>query len=79
MMKQGITNPNAPPTPAVAGGIAPAAPTLPELLAPADIAKRLGVAEADVMAIIEAGELKAKKIGTSYRVTRTALETYLAQ
>ena len=79
MMKQGITNPNAAPTPAVAGGTAPAAPTTPDLLAPGDIAKRLGVSEADVMAIIEAGELKAKKIGTSYRVTRAALDTYLAQ
>src|SRR5688500_7067259 len=54
MMKQGITNPNAAPTPAVAGGTATAAPTTPDLLAPADIAKRLGVSEADVMAIIEA-------------------------
>ena len=77
MMKQGITNPNAAPTPPVSS--APAAPTAPDLLAPADIAKRLGVSEADVMAIIEAGELKAKKIGTSFRVTRAALDTYLAQ
>lgn len=77
MMKQGITNPNAAPTPAVSA--APAAPTAPDLLAPADIAKRLGVSEADVMAIIEAGELKAKKIGSSFRVTRAALDTYLAQ
>jgi excisionase family DNA binding protein len=79
MMKQGFTNPNAAPTPAVAGGTAPAPPTTPDLLAPSDIAKRLGVSEADVMAIIEAGELKAKKIGTSFRVTRAALDTYLAQ
>jgi excisionase family DNA binding protein len=81
MMKQGIANPNAAPTPAVAGGTAPAAaaPAAPELLAPADIAKRLGVSEADVMAVIEAGELKAKKIGASYRITRAALDAYLAQ
>jgi excisionase family DNA binding protein len=32
-----------------------------------------------VMAIIESGELKAKKIGASYRVTKAALDTYLAQ
>lgn len=31
------------------------------------------------MSVIEAGELKAKKIGTSYRVTRAALDAYLAQ
>ena len=39
----------------------------------------LGVSEADVMAILESGELKAKKIGASYRVTRAALNQYLAQ
>jgi excisionase family DNA binding protein len=50
-----------------------------ELLGPADIAKVLGVSEADVMAVITAGELKAKKIGASYRVTRAALDAYLAQ
>ena len=37
----------------------------PDLLAPADVAKLLGVPEADVMSIIESGELKAKKIGAS--------------
>jgi excisionase family DNA binding protein len=57
-------------TPAVAG--------VP-LLSPADVAGHLGVSEADVMAIIQSGELKAKKIGTSYRVTKAALDAYLAQ
>ena len=62
-----------------AAAAAAAAPTgLPELLAPADVAKAIGVPEADVMTIIESGELAAKKIGTSYRVTRAALEKYLA-
>ena len=50
----------------------------PELLSPADVAKALGVPETDVMAIIESGELAAKKIGASYRVTRAALDKYLA-
>jgi excisionase family DNA binding protein len=31
------------------------------------------------MAIVEAGELKAKKIGSSYRITQAALDAYLAQ
>jgi len=31
------------------------------------------------MAILDSGELKAKKIGASYRVTRAALDAYLAQ
>lgn len=51
---------------------------LPELLSPADVAKSIGVSEDDVMVIIQSGELSAKKIGTSYRVTRAALEKYLA-
>ena len=51
----------------------------PDLLAPADVAKTLGVPESDVMAIIESGELPAKKIGSSYRVKRSALDEYLAR
>jgi excisionase family DNA binding protein len=50
-----------------------------DLLAPADVAKILGVAEADVVAVIESGELAAKKIGSSYRVKRSALDDYLAK
>jgi excisionase family DNA binding protein len=52
---------------------------LPELLTPEDVAKALGVPEPDVMAIIESGELAAKKIGASYRIKRSALNEYLAQ
>jgi excisionase family DNA binding protein len=60
---------------------APAAVTaqLPDLLAPADVAKALGVPETDVMAIIASGELAAKKIGSSYRVRRAALDEYLSR
>ncbi len=48
-----------------------------DLLTPADAARMLGVPETDVMAIIESGELKAKKIGASYRITRAAFDAYL--
>src|SRR5687767_104461 len=48
-------------------GAAPAAGALPELLAPADVARILGVTEQDVLAIIDSGELAAKKIGASHR------------
>ena len=54
------------------------APGALDLLSPADVAKKLGVPEADVMTIISSGELTAKKIGTSYRITRAALDKYLA-
>jgi len=63
----------------VGGGAAAAPAAVAELLAPADVAKALGVPEADVMAIIEAGELQAKKIGASYRVKRSALDEFLAR
>jgi excisionase family DNA binding protein len=51
----------------------------PDLLSPADVARHLGVPESDVMAVIESGELSAKRIGTSYRVTRANLDAYLAR
>lgn len=81
MMQQGMMNTNAPSATPIAGGTAPAATaaTTVDLLAPADVATSLGVSEDDVMAIIGTGELKAKKIGSSYRVTRAALDAYLAQ
>ena len=60
------------------GGLAGAAGALPELLTPADAARALGVSEADVMAVIDSGELRAKKIGASWRITREALTAYLA-
>ena len=82
MQQSGIAT--APPTPPVAGGTAPGAPATPaaspapDLLTPADVAKVLNVTEADVLAVITSGELKAKKIGASFRVTRAALDAYLA-
>jgi excisionase family DNA binding protein len=79
MMQQGIMNPNAPATTPVAGGTTPAASASAGLLSPADVAAVLGVPENDVMSILDSGELKAKKIGASYRVTRAALDAYLAQ
>jgi len=56
---------------------APAASTIPELLGPADAAKLMGVSEADVIATIESGDLKAKKIGSQFRITRAALDAFL--
>ena len=56
----------------------PVPPGIPELLTPADVAKALGVTEADVMASIESGDLKAKKIGSAFRITRAALDQFLA-
>ena len=63
----------------VAKTAAATAVVLPDLLAPADVAQALGVPETDVMAIIESGELAAKKIGSSYRIKKSALDEYLAK
>jgi excisionase family DNA binding protein len=49
-----------------------------EILNPAQVAQMLGVTEADVLATIESGELKAKKIGTAWRINRAALDQFLA-
>ncbi|MCA1650294.1 MAG: SPFH domain-containing protein, partial [Acidobacteria bacterium] len=57
----------------------PAASVTADLLSPADVAKALGVPETDVMSIIAAGELSAKKIGASYRIKRSALDEYLSR
>jgi excisionase family DNA binding protein len=67
---------------AIFGGNAPAQaappqPGLPELLGVAEAAKALGVSEADVTASLEAGDLKGKKIGATWRVTRAALDEFL--
>ncbi|MES2661455.1 MAG: SPFH and helix-turn-helix domain-containing protein [Verrucomicrobiota bacterium] len=60
-------------------GNAAASSGIPELLSPADAAQVLGVSEADVIASIDAGDLKGKKIGASYRITRAALDAFLAE
>jgi hypothetical protein len=41
------------------------------------VAQALGVSEADVIASLEAGDLKGKKIGSQWRVTRGALADFL--
>ncbi|HEX3719101.1 MAG TPA: SPFH and helix-turn-helix domain-containing protein [Verrucomicrobiae bacterium] len=49
----------------------------PQLLTPADVAKTLGVSETDVLATLEKGELKGKKIGSVWRINKTALDEFL--
>jgi excisionase family DNA binding protein len=64
--------------PAAAPASAPAAaPAMPELVGPAEAAQALGVSEADVIASLEAGDLKGKKIGTQWRITRAALRDFV--
>jgi excisionase family DNA binding protein len=65
------------PPAAPAGAVPPVLSGTPELLGPADVAKVLGVSEADVLATLEKGELKGKKIGSTWRVTKAALDDFL--
>jgi excisionase family DNA binding protein len=56
---------------------APAGGALPELVGPAEAAAALGVSESDVIASLESGDLKGRKIGTQWRITRAALREFL--
>jgi excisionase family DNA binding protein len=64
-------------TPAASGPAAAPAAGLPETFGPADAAKILGVSEADVIASLEAGDLKGKKIGSQWRITRAQIAQFL--
>jgi excisionase family DNA binding protein len=50
---------------------------MPEVMTPAEAASALKVTEADVLAAITAGDLKARKIGDSYRISKESLEEFL--
>lgn len=75
MMQQGALTSQT--HPGVQAANAAAAPAIPELLTPADVAKALSVTEADVLQSLEAGDLKGKKIGSAWRIPRGALEEFL--
>ena len=64
------TGPAAPAGPA-------AAPASPDVMTPAEAAVVLRVSEEDVMAAITAGDLKARKIGSAYRISKDALDAFL--
>jgi len=55
---------------------APAA--APEIMTLSEAAAYIRVGEEDVLSVIQAGELKAKKIGNSYRISRKAIDEYLS-
>jgi excisionase family DNA binding protein len=63
--------------PVPANAAAPAADAVPDLMTPAQVAQMLGVAESDVMASLDSGDLKGKKIGTQWRVTKAAVDQFL--
>jgi excisionase family DNA binding protein len=50
---------------------------MPDVMTTAEVANVLKVNEKNVLAAIKAKELKAKKVGDEYRVTKANLEKYL--
>jgi len=56
---------------------AAAAAAIPDVMTPAEAATILRVSEEDVVAAITAGDLKAKKLGNAYRISKSALEEFL--
>lgn len=61
---------------ALAGGAA-AAGSAPAVMTPSEAATYLRVSEEDVLAAINAGDLKAKKIGNAFRISKDALDDFL--
>lgn len=59
------------------GSGAPSAST-PSVMTPSEAAAYLRVAEEDVMAAIDSGDLKARKIGNAYRISQQAMDEFLA-
>jgi excisionase family DNA binding protein len=49
----------------------------PPIMTPSEAASYLKVAEEDVLAAIEAGQIKAKKIGNAFRISKEAVDEFL--
>lgn len=60
-----------------AGGQSPA-PAAPDVMTLSEAAAYMRVGEEDVLEVIKSGDLKAKKIGTSYRISKQAIDEFLA-
>lgn len=62
---------------AASPGTGAASGAIPDVMTPSEAAVILRVSEEDVVAAIQAGDLKARKIGNAYRISREALEQFL--
>lgn len=62
---------------AAGAGAASQSASIPDVMTPAEAAAILKVAEEDVVAAINAGDLKARKIGSAFRISKEALEAFL--
>ena len=65
------------PAPPSGGAAAPSGGGMPSVMTPSEAASVLRVSEEDVIAAIEAGDLKARKLGKAYRISKRAMEEFL--
>lgn len=54
------------------------APAVPDVMTLSEAAAYMRVGEEDVLDVIKSGELKAKKIGSSYRISKEAIDEFLS-
>jgi excisionase family DNA binding protein len=54
------------------------ASSVPDIMTLSEAAAYMRVGEEDVLAVIQSDELKAKKIGTSYRISKKAIDEFLS-
>ncbi len=78
MMSQSLQQPpQQPPAQQATGGGPTGGGPAPEVMTPAEAANYLKVSEADVMSMIQGGQIKAKQMGASYRISKKALDDFL--
>jgi len=73
----GMTGAGAAPGGAPQGG-SPAG-GVPPVMTPSEAAAYLRVSEEDIVAAIQSGDLKAKKIGNAFRISKEALDAFLSE
>ena len=59
------------------GGQAAGSKTYPDIMGVTEVAEFLGVAVEDVVDLCNSGQLKAKKIGSQYRISKAAIEEFM--
>lgn len=76
-LSSALNNANQTQTAAGQAAGAAAAGAMPDIMTPQEAAQFLKVSAEDVVAAIEAGDLKARKIGSAYRISKDSLQDFL--
>ena len=77
VLSSALNSANQPQSAAGQAAGAAAAGAMPDVMTPQEAAQFLKVSAEDVVAAIEAGDLKARKIGSAYRISKDALQDFL--